>query len=264
MKKRISIIIPAYNEARTLPACLDAIATQTVMPDEVIVVDNNSTDGTTAVAARYPFVKIVLEKRQGIAFARNKGFNAATGELLARIDADTQLPPDWVASVQKFYTEDAHEHVALTGGCYFYNLRSGHVTGRVYDFMVHQMNRLLLGFYFPWGSNSAIPREAWEAVKDAASTRTDIHEDLDLGIHLAQAGFKTEYIASFRVGTMAKRVLTDHQDLWPYLVWWPNTFRANSIWTWPFVWPVITLAWLGSYWILLSEWLLRLLNITVS
>jgi len=264
VKKRISIIIPAYNEASTLPACLEAIAAQTVQPDEVIVVDNNSTDSTTAVASRYPFVKVVLEKRQGIAHARNKGFNAASGDLLARIDADTQVPADWIESIQKFYAEERHMRMALTGGCYFYNLRSGRLTGRAYDFLVHQLNRLLLGYYFPWGSNSVIPRTAWESVNDIASTRTDIHEDLDLGIHLAHAGFHTEYIAPFRVGAKAKRILSDRKHLWSYLAWWPKTYRANHLMMWPLVWPMAGLMWLGCYWILFSEWLLRTLGVKLK
>ena len=264
VKKRISIIIPAYNEARTLPACLDAITAQTVQPDEVIVVDNNSTDGTTAVASRYPFVKVVLEKHQGIAHARNKGFNSASGDLLARIDADTRIPADWVESIQKFYAEDRHANVALTGGCYFYNLRSGRLTGQAYDFLVHQLNRLLLGYYFPWGSNSVIPREAWESVMDSVSTQGDIHEDLDLGIHLAHAGFRTEYIAQFRVGAMAKRILSDRKHLWPYLAWWPKTYRTNHLLTWPLVWPLTGFMWLGSYCILANERLLMLLGVKLK
>jgi hypothetical protein len=84
--------------------------------------------------------------------------------------------------------------------------------------------------------------------------RVDIHEDLDLGIHLAHAGITTEYIASFRVAAMAKRILSGHHELWSYLVWWPKTYRANHIWTWPLVWPLTSMIWLGSYWIWVSEW----------
>lgn len=253
VKKRISIIIPAYNEARTLPACLDAIAVQSVMPDEVIVVDNNSTDETAAIARRYPFVRLVHEKSQGIVFARNAGFDAATGELLARIDADTHIPSDWVATIQRFYEDRNHTQTVLTGGCYFYNLRTGRLTGRTYDFLVHRLNRVLLGYYFPWGSNSVVPAEAWAAVRDEVINQTDIHEDLDLGIHLAHADFKTEYISSFRVAAQAKRILTDHQELWPYLAWWPKTYQANHLLIWPFVWPLAGIVWLGSYWVLITE-----------
>ena len=256
MKKRISIIIPAYNEARTLPACLEAIAAQTVMPDEVIVVDNNSTDKTAQAARKYSFVKVIHERRQGIVFARNAGFKAASGELLARIDADTHIPSDWIQHIQEFYEEKAHAKTILTGGCYFYNLRSGHLTGRTYDFIVHRLNRVLLGYYFPWGSNCVIPVEAWQAVKNSVCMRTDIHEDLDLGICLTRAGYRTVYISHFRVATQAKRILHNHQDLWPYLTWWPETFRVNRLWTWPLVWPLVALVWLGSYDIIISERLL--------
>jgi glycosyltransferase involved in cell wall biosynthesis len=256
VKKHISIIIPAYNEARTLSACLDTIAAQTVAPDEVIVVDNNSTDKTANIALRYPFVTLVHEKRQGIVFARGKGFDMARSELLARIDADTHLPTDWIESVQKFYAEKEHAETVLTGGCYFYNLRSGRLTGRIYDFFVHRLNHLLLGYYFPWGSNSVIPRTSWDVVRPVVTMRADVHEDLDLGIHLAHAGFRSEYIATFRVGAAAKRVLSDRQDLWQYLVWWPNTYRANGYMVWPLIWPLAGMMWLGSYGILANEYLL--------
>src|SRR5579885_2506952 len=93
---RISLVIPAHNEESHLAACLDAVAAQTVRPFEVIVVDNNSSDATAEVARSYSFVRVVREPRQGLAFARDAGFDAARGELIGRIDADTLLPPNWV------------------------------------------------------------------------------------------------------------------------------------------------------------------------
>src|SRR5260221_7568754 len=92
---RISIIIPAYNEEGHLPACLDAIAAQTLKPDEVIVVDNNSTDKTVEIAKKYPFVKLLNEKRQGLRYTRNTGLDAATGDVIGRIDTDSILSPKW-------------------------------------------------------------------------------------------------------------------------------------------------------------------------
>jgi glycosyltransferase involved in cell wall biosynthesis len=92
----LSIVIPVYNEQCHLKACLDAIANQTESPDEVIVVDNNSTDRTLAIAESYPFVKILKEKKQGVLAVRTKGFNSARSSIIGRIDADTVLPPGWV------------------------------------------------------------------------------------------------------------------------------------------------------------------------
>src|SRR4051812_42172740 len=100
----VSIVIPVYNEADQLAACLQAIARQTVRPLEVIVVDNNSTDGTAAIAKRFPFVRLLTEKKQGVVHARNTGFKATRGGIIGRIDADTILPPTWVAQVQTIFT----------------------------------------------------------------------------------------------------------------------------------------------------------------
>src|SRR5215218_5513436 len=97
---RVSIVVPVYNEGAQLAACLEAIAAQRSVPYEVIVVDNNSTDDTIAVAKSFNFVKLLRESRQGVVHARNRGFDAARGQIIARIDADTVLPPGWTGQVQ--------------------------------------------------------------------------------------------------------------------------------------------------------------------
>src|ERR1019366_8076903 len=89
---RVSLVIPAYNEKHHIKACLDHIASQRVVPYEVIVVDNASTDKTAAIARSYDFVTLITEKRQGVVFARDTGFNLARGDIIGRIDADTLLP----------------------------------------------------------------------------------------------------------------------------------------------------------------------------
>ncbi|HET8709171.1 MAG TPA: glycosyltransferase family 2 protein, partial [Candidatus Saccharimonadales bacterium] len=106
-KSNVSIVIPVYNEADQLAACLEAIAAQTVQPLEVIIVDNNSNDDTVAVAALFTFVRILHEPRQGVVYARNRGFDAARGDIIGRIDADSRLSPDWVANVVTLFQDGA-------------------------------------------------------------------------------------------------------------------------------------------------------------
>src|ERR1035437_9021599 len=91
----LAIVIPVYNEEFYLKACLNSIAKQTVAPDEVIVVDNNSTDKSVQIAKSYKFVKLLHEKRQHQVFAQATGFNAIKSDIIGRIDADSILPPDW-------------------------------------------------------------------------------------------------------------------------------------------------------------------------
>jgi glycosyltransferase involved in cell wall biosynthesis len=253
MQKSLSIVIPAYNEERYLPACLESVAAQTVKADEVIVVDNGSSDRTAEIAQSFKFVKLIREHKQGIGYARSRGFDEARSDIIARIDSDTVLPPDWVEKIQSFYANPAHHNQAVTGGCSFYNLHSGWLTGVTYGLIVFHFNRLLLGHYFPWGSNSALPKSAWEKVRTKVSNRPDIHEDLDLGFKLAYAGYGITYVHGLRVGAVARRIVTDRGDLWIWLKMWPRTYYINGRHRQIFIWPLALAVWVGRYGIFAAE-----------
>jgi GT2 family glycosyltransferase len=91
----ISVIIPVYNGGRTLPACLRALQCQTCPPDQIIVVDDGSTDDTVAVATTFG-VTALSQSNAGPAAARNRGAQAAEGDILLFTDADCAPAPDWV------------------------------------------------------------------------------------------------------------------------------------------------------------------------
>jgi glycosyltransferase involved in cell wall biosynthesis len=233
---RVSIVIPAYNEERHLRPCLEAIAAQTVQPYEVIVVDNDSTDKTAGIAQSFPFVRLVSEAQQGIVFARNAGFNAATGDIIGRIDADIELPSNWVAHVQQFYADPAHSSTAWTGCGSFYNVRLPRLVSWAYVFVAFRVNKLLLGHYTLWGSSMAITASHWQDVGSSVCLRTDIHEDLDLAIHLANAGYPIVYDSSIKVKAELRRVHSDRHKLWDYLGWLPRTLRIHHKKAWPITW----------------------------
>src|SRR4051812_34840530 len=103
----VSIVIPAYNEEATIRHCLLAAINQTDPADEIIVVDNKSTDGTVAAVeamqAAFPEANIRLifqNEEQGITATRNAGFDAATSDIIGRIDSDSAIEPDWVEQVK--------------------------------------------------------------------------------------------------------------------------------------------------------------------
>lgn len=98
---KVSVVIPAFNEEKLLGACIDgaraAFEAQRGGPDyEIIVCDNNSTDGTAALAAAWG-IKTVFEPLNRIAGARNRGAAAASGDWLLFIDADSRLSPATLA-----------------------------------------------------------------------------------------------------------------------------------------------------------------------
>lgn len=89
----VSIVIPAYNAARTIAATLASIRAQTYAPDEVIVVDDGSTDETGQIAVRYG-ARVVRQPNGGVSHARNTGVAAARNEWVAFVDADDTWSPE--------------------------------------------------------------------------------------------------------------------------------------------------------------------------
>ena len=93
----VSVIVPAHNEEAMLPLCLDSLMhldyPQKLL--EIIVIDNNSTDGSARIIRDHP-VRYVFEGKKGRARARNAGLQAASGEIVAFTDADAVVDRDWL------------------------------------------------------------------------------------------------------------------------------------------------------------------------
>ena len=95
---RVSVVIPNWNGRQWLPECLRSLAAQTRPADEVIVVDNGSDDGSLEyLRDEHPRVRVLAQRRNtGFAHAANRGIEAASGDLVALINTDVVLSPDWL------------------------------------------------------------------------------------------------------------------------------------------------------------------------
>ena len=117
MASRISIIIPSYQHADTLLACLKSVFGQTRKPDEVIVVDDGSTDDTQAVLApfREQGVTVIAQENRGSNPARNVGFKASSGDWVMFCDADVVMRPDMLEKLSAALDEHADASYAYSG-----------------------------------------------------------------------------------------------------------------------------------------------------
>ncbi|MYR08773.1 glycosyltransferase [Gordonia sp. SID5947] len=184
----VSVVIPVYNEEDVIEACLEHIAAQTRAPDECIVVDNNCTDRTIAVAEsfadRLP-IRIVTAPRQGVVWARDAGFDASSADIIGRIDADTRLDPNWCKALAEFMTARP-DVAAVTGFDYLYDVPRQ-------DRLENRQRRNAARFaegreaFTLAGNNMAIRRTAWESVRSQVPNLPGTHEDIDLYFTLCEA-----------------------------------------------------------------------------
>ncbi len=222
----LSIVIPVYNEEDYLKACLDSIAAQTVKPSEVIVVDNNSTDKTVEIAKSYSFVRLLTEHRQGVLFARNKGFDAATSDVIGRVDADTQLEKTWVEVVlERFVT---HNEAAITGPVCYYDIPFSKQNIKVDHFFRSRIYKHYGQFPFLFGTNMAIRKQIWQEVKAQTCVRRDMFEDTDLAIHVHNAGYECVYYPEMRGGMSSRRYDDSLKQFYRYISLYDHTYYSHG------------------------------------
>lgn len=114
MRPNISVVIPAYNEARFIEACLQSLKAQDFSGTfEVVVVDNNSSDNTAALASALG-ATVLFEPTRGVCAARQAGTLAAAGEVVISTDADTTFTRNWLSRIWAEFT-DQPDVVAVAG-----------------------------------------------------------------------------------------------------------------------------------------------------
>jgi glycosyltransferase involved in cell wall biosynthesis len=200
----ISLIIPAYNEEGYLPACLDAVMRNVAEGAlEIIVVDNDSSDGTRKVIELYSGVTYVFEPRKGITRARQRGYLAATGDILAYVDADTHPPAGWIDQIREQFGK-RKDLVCLSGPYSFYDLRGISKMVSAGWFVVARVVSIITG-YMVVGGNFAIRRDVLERMGGFDSSIEFYGEDVDVGKRAKKHG-KVLFSRRFVMPTSGRRM----------------------------------------------------------
>lgn len=211
---RISLVIATYNRAEQLMTTLVSVAAQSLAPEawECVVVDNNSTDATrervAAFGACHPelHIRYIFEREQGLSAARNAGIAASQGDIIAFVDDDERIVPDFLGAYVDLF--DSHPEAMAAGGCIIAEYPTGRprwMSRFTEQPIANPMNygatvRLFPKGKIPGGGNMAFRREALVRVGifDTSLGRTGKSliggEESDLFERMAAVGIRPYYV----------------------------------------------------------------------
>ncbi|MFZ2070670.1 MAG: glycosyltransferase [Halobacteriota archaeon] len=185
MTKRISVVIPTYNEERYIERCLNSLVNQTLPRNEyeLVVVDGGSADRTVELANEYADF-VIQQKSKGIGGARNDGVAVARGELVATTDADIMIPEEWLARICADF--DSKRVVAVYGPI--------NPLGDIfkYQFLLGLFNKAaylsarMRVFYATLGSNTAFRRRTFLQIGGYSDLPAG--DDYEIAFRLKRAG----------------------------------------------------------------------------
>lgn len=229
----LSLVIPAYNEADHIERLLDSLNTELDDLVEIIVVDNMSSDDTAAIverlASRNPKIRLIQESRRGVIAARNAGFDAAAGDIIGRIDADSLAHRGWARAVRTFFTH-ADEEIGAGSGLF-----------DQHDMPLQSVHRALMRMSFRaaerpggqlpslFGANMAVRSSTWKAIRPILLEQSGIFDDLDITLCIKEVGQRSAYVPGMEISASGRRMLSDRATYKKFTAYLPATFAARGM-----------------------------------
>ena len=194
MKPTVSVIIPCYNAEAWIGRQITAVLAQLGPEDELVLVDNLSTDATPALlaeaAAADPRARVVTAaERQGVNHARNVGLAEARGDILLICDADDRIHAGWVEAFRSAFSGSG-----VAGGAAIPVDGNGRRVGE--DLGLHHV---FGGPPYPLGANMAMTRDVFDAVGGFDESFRGGHDEADFAWRAADAGFPTCFVPEARI-----------------------------------------------------------------
>jgi GT2 family glycosyltransferase len=265
---RLSVVIPVHNGGDDLQKCLEALMHSTRLPDELIIIDDASTDRSAQLAAKFGTVVVSQNHHPiGPARARNLGAAQSQGDVLLFLDADVMVHTNTLALVEDYFTEHPEIH-ALFGSYDDHPPHRNWVSlykNLLHHFVHHQSQKEASSF---WTGIGAIRTDVFLRLGGFASSysRPSI-EDIELGVRLKAAGYRIYLCSDVQVThlkrwTLQSLLRTDILDRaipWTRLIYstsrlpadlnldWKS--RLSALCVWGLIFSFILAAWFPFAWI---------------
>ncbi len=213
----ISVIVPAYNSEKTLQRCLTALQESLKKDFELIIIDDGSSDSTSAIARRFTEQVYLLPENKGRSFARNLGKVKASGDILVMIDSDILVFPDTLGKIENFFL--THEDADAVTGC----LSVEHPHNNFFS----QYKNLYMSFIFSllpekvnflYGSIHAFRKD----IQEEYEIDREVGEDTELGQRLTFKGLNIYFRQELEV---------IHLKNYSFLSWLKNDFLVPFPWS---------------------------------
>jgi GT2 family glycosyltransferase len=232
---KLSVIIPAYNGGEELGLCLKALTASTCPPDEIIVVDDASTDASASLAVKLGAVVLHLpDGPRGPARARNHGAAAARGDILVFLDADVMCHPDTLGRIKSYLT-NAPEVAALFGS-YDADPPGPGLVSRYKNLLhhyIHQHGRAEASTF--WAGCGAVRRDVFRAVGGFdESYLSAAVEDIEFGARLRRGGYRIRLCPGIQVTHLKRWTFFSllRADIFRRAVPWSRLILRQSDWPW--------------------------------
>jgi glycosyltransferase involved in cell wall biosynthesis len=211
----ISVVVPHLNQPEALEACLSSLAFQSLDRNlfEIIVVDNGSASIPEGIVASYPGTRLLRELQAGPGPARNFGVRAASGEIIAFIDADCRAHRDWLRSALQTI-RSSPEGMILGGDVRIWRSRWNTFTGiEAFEAIFEYRFKFLIERHGYCGTgNLVVRRTDYEKVGPFAGI--EFAEDVEWGQRARAAGLTFRYIPGMLVFHPARRSLQELYAKW--------------------------------------------------
>ena len=195
MKPKISIVVPVYNGEKMLPLCLGSLMNLDYPKQdlEIIIVDNNSKDGSKAIIEKYP-VKYLFEEKKGAGHAMNRGIQASSGDFIAFMDHDCIANANWIKNTVNAFTSD---NIGGCGGKILVYNPTTFVEQYIQDKNMFSNKKFIQAkinfFPFIQAGNAMYRREIFQEIGLFDSGL--FLEDMDISWRVFLAGYQLKYVA---------------------------------------------------------------------